>query len=74
MKPTATVRQAIECSTAPGMLLYEPFSGSGTALIAAEITGRRCYAVELSPAFVDVAVARWEQFTGKTARQAESDG
>jgi DNA modification methylase len=48
-------------------LIYEPFSGSGTALIAAEMSGRRCYALELSPAFCDVAVKRWENLTGGTA-------
>jgi hypothetical protein len=43
------------------------FSGSGTTIIAAEQTGRRCYAMELSPQYVDVAVRRWQRFTGKTA-------
>ena len=47
--------------------VYEPFSGSGTTIIAAEQTGRRCYAMELSPQYVDVAVRRWQQFTGKRA-------
>lgn len=47
--------------------VYEPFSGSGTTIIAAERTGRRCYAMEIEPKYVDVAVRRWEQFTGKTA-------
>ena len=50
-----------------GELVYEPFSGSGTTIIAAEQTGRRCYAMELSPNYVDVAVRRWQQFTGKRA-------
>jgi len=48
-------------------LLYEPFSGSGTTIIAAEQTGRICYAMELSPNYVDVAVRRWQQYTGKQA-------
>ena len=47
--------------------IYEPFSGSGTTIIAAEQTGRRCYAMELSPNYVDVAVRRWQNFTGKRA-------
>ena len=50
-----------------GEIFYEPFSGSGTTIIAAEQTGRRCYAMELSPNYVDVAVRRWQQFTGKRA-------
>jgi len=49
---------------------YEPFSGSGTTIIAAEQTGRICYAMELSPAYVDVAVRRWQQYTGKSAVHA----
>ena len=67
MKPVELVRRPITWHTAPGDLLYEPFSGSGTALLAAEMTRRRCYAVELSPAFVDVAVTRWQNFTGRQA-------
>lgn len=57
----------MERTSEPGDLIYEPFSGSGTTIIAAEMTGRRCCAIELSPAYVDVAVLRWENFTGKTA-------
>lgn len=49
---------------------YEPFSGSGTTIIAAEQTGRICYAMELSPNYVDVAVRRWQQYTGKQAVHA----
>ena len=49
--------------------VYEPFSGSGTTLIACEQLNRRCYAIEISPQYVDVAVKRWEQFTGKTAHR-----
>ena len=52
---------------AKAMTVYEPFSGSGTTIIAAEQTGRRCYAMELSPNYVDVAVRRWQNFTGKHA-------
>ena len=47
--------------------VYEPFSGSGTTIIAAEREQRRCYAIEIEPAYVDVAVARWEAFTGRKA-------
>jgi DNA modification methylase len=41
--------------------------GSGTTLIAAETTGRVCYGIELNPAYVDVAIERWQNFTGQTA-------
>jgi DNA methylase len=51
----------------PGQAVYDPFLGSGTTLIAAETTGRVCLAMELEPRFVDVAVRRWQAFTGMTA-------
>ena len=54
-------------------IIFEPFSGSGTTIIAAEMTGRCCYAMELNPAYVDVAVKRWEDFTGKKAVLEERD-
>lgn len=66
-KPIECMRRPIENNSRPGDAVYEPFSGSGTTIIAAEQTGRRCYAMELSPQYVDVAVRRWQQFTGKTA-------
>jgi len=47
--------------------VYEPFSGSGTTIIAAEQLGRKCYAIEIEPRYVDVAVRRWEKLTGKQA-------
>lgn len=66
-KPIECMRRPIENNSAPGDAVYEPFSGSGTTIIAAEQTGRRCFAMELSPQYVDVAVRRWEEFTGKKA-------
>jgi DNA modification methylase len=48
-------------------VVYEPFCGTGTTIIAAEQLGRRCLAVELVPQYVDVAVRRWQEFTGKAA-------
>ena len=53
-----------------GDAVYEPFSGSGTSIIAAEMIGRRCLALEIDPAHVDVAVERWQKFTGQTATLA----
>lgn len=47
--------------------VYEPFLGSGTTLIAAEQVGRRCYAMELAPRYVQVAIERWQAFTGQEA-------
>ncbi|MGG5823766.1 site-specific DNA-methyltransferase [Falsiroseomonas sp. HW251] len=71
-KPVECMRRPIENNSSPGQAVYEPFSGSGTTLIAAEMSGRACHAVELSPAYVDVAVARWEAFTGEKAVLAGS--
>jgi DNA modification methylase len=73
-KPVELIRRPVTWHTQPGGLMYEPFSGSGTALIAAEQTGRRCYALEQSPAFVDAAVARWERFTGSSATLEAKEG
>jgi DNA modification methylase len=47
--------------------VLDPFSGSGSTIIAAEKTGRRAHAIEIDPRYVDVAVRRWQNFTGKTA-------
>ena len=64
-KPVECMRRPILNNSSVGQAIYEPFSGSGTTVIACEMTGRACYAMELSPAYVDMAVARWEQFTGE---------
>ena len=66
-KPVECMRRPIENNSSPGQAVYEPFSGSGTTIIAAEMTGRSCHAIELSPQYVDVAVRRWQQFTGQSA-------
>lgn len=66
-KPVACMRRPIDNNSKHGDLVYEPFSGSGTTIIAAEQSGRRCLALEISPAYVDVAVRRWQTFTGKVA-------
>nr|WP_245185423.1 DNA methyltransferase [Falsiroseomonas frigidaquae] len=72
-KPIECMRRPIENNSLPGDSIYEPFSGSGTTLIAATMTGRVCHAVELNPAYVDVAVLRWQAFTGEQA-MLEGDG
>jgi DNA modification methylase len=66
-KPMECMRRPILNNSAPGDAIYEPFSGSGTTLIAAEMTGRRCLAMEIDPAYCDVAVQRWQDLTGKLA-------
>jgi len=70
-KPIECMQRPIENNSSPGQAVYEPFSGSGTTIIACEMTGRCCYAIELNPAYVDVAVTRWEAFTGQKAVHAE---
>lgn len=72
-KPVECMRRPIENNSNPGQAVYEPFSGSGTTIIAAEQTGRCCYAIELNPPYVDVAIRRWQEFTGKQATR-EADG
>jgi DNA modification methylase len=49
--------------------VYDPFLGSGTTVIAAEMSGRNCFGMEISPAYCDVAAQRWSKFTGKEARR-----
>jgi len=69
-KPVECMKRPIENNSSPGDAVYEPFVGSGTTIIAAEMTGRACYAIELNPAYVDVTIKRWEDFTGETASHA----
>ena len=66
-KPVECMRRPIVNNSSPGQVVYEPFSGSGTTIIAAELTGRSCYAIELNPDYVDVAVKRWQTLTGGEA-------
>ena len=66
-KPVECMRRPILNNSSPGQAIYEPFMGSGTTLIAAETTGRVCLGIELNPAYVDVAVERWQAGTGGDA-------
>jgi DNA modification methylase len=71
-KPIECMKRPIENNSSPGQAVYEPFSGSGTTIIAGEMTGRHIYAIELSPSYVDVAVERWQNFTGLEATLEET--
>jgi DNA modification methylase len=66
-KPVECMRRPIVNNSRPGQAIYDPFLGSGTSLIAAEMSGRICYGLELNPAYVDVIVRRWQLFTGRAA-------
>jgi site-specific DNA-methyltransferase (adenine-specific) len=66
MKPVGLVVHCLQNSTRHGDVVYEPFSGSGTTIIACEQLGRKCRAIEISPAYVAVALERWATATGKT--------
>jgi len=72
VKPVALVADAILDCTERGGIVLDAFLGSGTTVIAAERTGRRCYGVELDPVYVDTAIRRWQVLTGGKARHAAS--
>jgi DNA modification methylase len=69
MKPLELVERAIENSSRAGDLVFDPFLGSGTTLLAAERTGRVCFGVEIDEHYASVILARWEAFTGGRAEK-----
>jgi len=72
-KPVELMRRPILNHTERGDLIYDPFLGSGSTLIAAEQTGRVCYGLDIDPKYVDVIVIRWQQQSGQKAT-LEGDG
>ena len=70
-KPVVLSEIPIRNHLRPGEAVYDPFSGSGTAIVAAERLGRRCYAMEIDPRYVQVAIERWQAFTGRTAERLD---
>ena len=70
MKPIGLWAQAVEDGSRKEEIIYDPFLGSGTTLIAAEQLGRKCYGMEISPQYCDVIVKRWETLTGRIATRA----
>ena len=72
VKPVALVADAMRDCTRRRDMVLDTFSGSGTTIMAAERIGRRAYAMDIEPRYVDVAVRRWQAFTGKDAVDAES--
>lgn len=71
-KPKDMVADAILDCSARGDIVLDPFLGSGSTLIGAEKVGRRCYGMDLDPAYVDLAVRRWQSWTGRQAVHAET--
>jgi DNA modification methylase len=72
VKPVAMVADAILDCTERGQIVLDAFLGSGTTVIAAERTGRRCYGLDLDPVYVDTIIRRWQTLTGEKARHAAS--
>jgi DNA modification methylase len=71
-KPVALIADAIKDCTRRGDVVLDTFSGSGSTIMAAERVGRHARALEIEPRFVDVAIRRWQAFTGRDAFHAES--
>jgi DNA modification methylase len=72
-KPVELMRRPILNHTKRGDAIYDPFLGSGTTMMAAELTGRVCYGIDIDPRYVDVAILRWQEFTKQEAT-LEDDG
>jgi DNA modification methylase len=73
MKPVELVERALRNSSKTKDIVLDPFGGSGSTLIAAEKTGRRCRMMELDPKYVDTIIRRWQDYTGKEARRLDDD-
>ena len=71
-KPIEIINKAINYSSKDGNLIYDPFIGSGSTLIACEKTNRKCYGMEIDPHYCDVIVKRWEEYTGNKAERIEA--
>jgi DNA modification methylase len=72
-KPVECMRRPIENNSRPGDVVYDPFLGSGTTIIAAEQSERICFGIEIDPRYIDVIVNRWQAFTGKQAVLGDSN-
>jgi DNA modification methylase len=72
VKPVALVADAILDCSGRNEIVLDAFLGSGTTIMAAERTGRRCYGLEIDPIYVDTIIRRWQAFTGDEARHAQT--
>ena len=73
-KPVGLIKNIINDYSEENNLVLDPYLGSGTTLIAAEQTNRRCYGLELDPLYVDLIVKRWEDYTGQKAKKTSKKG
>ncbi len=71
VKPIALVADAILDCTKRDDIVLDPFLGSGTTILAAERTGRRCFGIEIDPIYVDTAIAHWERLTARKAQNSQ---
>jgi len=71
VKPIALVSDAILDATKRDDIVLDPYLGSGTTILAAARTGRRCFGIEIDPIYVDTAVGRWQRMTGLEAQNAQ---
>ena len=74
MKPVGLVAHCLSNSTGSGALVFDPFLGSGTTLIACEQLGRLCYGLELEAGYCDVVIARWQKLSGEKAVLVNGEG
>ncbi len=65
------MRRPVVNNSSVGQAIYEPFSGSGTTIIACQMEGRHCYAMEIMPEYVDMSIIRWQEYTGQKAIRAD---
>jgi DNA modification methylase len=72
-KPVECMRRPMLNNTNPGDLIYDPFLGSGTTLIAAHTGGRVCLGIEIDPFYIDLSIRRWQAFTGQSAKRGSDD-
>src|SRR6202043_2280495 len=73
VKPIALVSDAILDSTKRDDIVLDSYLGSGTTILAAERTGRRCYGIEIDPLYIDTAVDRWQRLTGRQAQNRHGE-
>jgi DNA modification methylase len=70
-KPVALFEAPIRNHLAAGELVYDPFLGSGTCLVAAETLGRRCLGLDIEPRYAQLVIERWQRLTGEQAVRVE---